>query len=169
MSVISRYRLYQILSYLLHERCPSNFGLLNFVKNFRNICLKKYRIYQKLTSFSFTNLKPISDIVNLEKIFKNYEDYLLSLKITENSWKSSKNLAIFGDVIIGQTPSPSVIYRHHLETPPSRWWRHIWMTIYIFEWQNMTEDDGGGTGFGYGWRHFLLFFFDIILPCLLVL
>jgi hypothetical protein len=83
------------------------------VKNFRNISFKKqeYRIYQKsnqLFSYQFENCP--SDMLNFEKIFKNYEDFLL--KITGNSFK---NLAIFGDVIIGKTPSPFVINRHHLD------------------------------------------------------
>ena len=87
LSVISRYRLYQILSYLLHESFSSNFVLLNLVKYLKDLFKKqKYRIYQKsyqLFSCLFENFP--SDIVNFEKIFKNYENFLFkSLEIPKN-------------------------------------------------------------------------------------
>jgi hypothetical protein len=60
LSVISKYRLYQILSNSLHESFPTDFVVLKFVKNSRNIGFKKqkYRIYQKsnqLFSYQFEN------------------------------------------------------------------------------------------------------------------
>ena len=119
LSVISRYRLYQILSYLPHESCPSNFVLLNFVKDFSKYLFKKqkYRIYQKSNQLFSNILENFpSDIVNFEKTFKDYEDFIF--EITGNSLKSSKNLAIFGDVIIGQTPSPLRHQSSSFENPP---------------------------------------------------
>ena len=86
LSVISRYRLYQILSYLLHESCPSNFVLPNFVKDFSKYLFKKqkYRIYQKSNQLFSNILENFpSDIVNFEKTFKDYED--LIFEITGNS------------------------------------------------------------------------------------
>jgi hypothetical protein len=70
LSVNSRYRLYQIWSYLLHESFRSNFVLLNFVKYSKYICLKN----KNTESYLFENFP--SDIVNFKKIFKNYEDFL---------------------------------------------------------------------------------------------
>jgi hypothetical protein len=55
LSVISRYRLYQILSYLLHENVPSNFVVPNFVKNFRK-SLKNTESTKNLTSYSQTSI-----------------------------------------------------------------------------------------------------------------
>ena len=111
LSVISRYRLYQILSYLLHESFSSNFVLLNLVKYLKDLFKKqKYRIYQKSNQLFSNILENFpSDIVNFEKTFKDYEDFIF--EITGNSLKSSKNLAIFGDVIIGYSPFP---LRHQL-------------------------------------------------------
>ena len=118
LSVISRHRMYQILSYLLHESFPSNFVLLNFVKNFRNICLKKYRVYQKSNEFfSYVFENCPSDIVNFEKIFKNYVDFLL------NHWKFLKIVQKFDNFWWrhhwSNPPPLSIINRNHLETPLS--------------------------------------------------
>ena len=60
LSVIIRHKLYQILSYSLHESFPSDFVFLNFVKYFRKICLK---ICQFLVPSSLAKPPP-SSVIN---------------------------------------------------------------------------------------------------------
>jgi hypothetical protein len=68
---------------LLHESCPSNLGHPNFVKNFRNMCLKI-----KNTESPLENCP--SDIANFEKIFNDYENFSL-----KDNWKFLKSVQKF--------------------------------------------------------------------------
>ena len=107
LSVNSRYRLYQIWSYLLHESFPSNFVLLNFVKYSRNICLKNKNTEstKSLTSYSVTYLKIVLlTLLILRKFSKITRIFFKkSLEIPKNRPKIWKFLVTSS---LAKPPSP---------------------------------------------------------------
>ena len=131
LSVITRYRLDQILSYLLHESFPSNFVLLNFVKYFRKICLKNKNTEstKNLTSYSVTYLKIFLLILLI--IWENFQK-LRGFSFA-NHWKFLEIVQQFGNFWWrhhwpNPPPPPSSIVIIWKPPPPPRWWRHMWTT-----------------------------------------